>query len=413
MYAALSFHYKSIVSKSTTSAFIYIPPILQRPGYPIITTPFHRHSIQMIKNHDTATNNSISDNNNRLETKDIPSPKISLSHCNTICMVPPPEHSSKAWEALTKARIQLRDPGLYRWPPHANIVYPFIDFDKNKTDIALPLEEGQNDIHSIWNETISLLQNVAAKMEPFEVTLDSLGCFGGKKRGVLWVYPKSFNKCIDNDNDDDDDDDDNDNDNANDEPLIQLQSYLQEAFPESKGKTKKGGPYIPHMTLSHFTCLEDALIAKESIEQWWDKSISFHVDKIYALKRVGDNGQFKIQATIPLGKKYGTATNIIIVHDPPIKFPDMPDVEEDWVREERMKLKQRRNRKGRGGRKSQNKNDSDDCKTSNLSQNYDIRGKSRSTDTPEEIAAKRAARKAKRERLEREKILSDIENAMD
>ena len=36
-------------------------------------------------------------------------------HTMTVCMVPEAKYVD-VWEALTKARTELRDPGLYRWP---------------------------------------------------------------------------------------------------------------------------------------------------------------------------------------------------------------------------------------------------------------------------------------------------------
>jgi len=48
------------------------------------------------------------------------------SHCITICMVPPPT-SKSTWTQLTSARRKYRDPGFYRWPPHANLLYPFVE----------------------------------------------------------------------------------------------------------------------------------------------------------------------------------------------------------------------------------------------------------------------------------------------
>ena len=52
-------------------------------------------------------------------------------HHVTVCMVPPPE-AHKVWEIVTKMRKQLKDPGYYRWPPHANLLYPFFEFESSK-----------------------------------------------------------------------------------------------------------------------------------------------------------------------------------------------------------------------------------------------------------------------------------------
>jgi len=97
----------------------------------------------------------------------------------------------------------------------------------------------------------------------------------------------------------------------------------------------------------------DALAAKHEVEAKWTP-VSFNLQEIYLLERRGDEGQFKILATIPLGSE-----NDAVIHNPPVPFPDMPLVEEDWVHEERMKLKnRRRNGMKRRRRKGRSKEDS-------------------------------------------------------
>ena len=271
------------------------------------------------------------------------------SHCMTICLVPPPS-STKAWEQLTAIRKECKDPGFYRWPPHANIVYPFLEpaYDKTSEDS----KETQR--HTFREEVANALARAAKQCKPFDVTIDSFGTFGGKNRGVMWAYPKS--KYLD------------DIDGAEDdgiEPLIHLQSCLEEQFPMCKDQ-RKGGKYSPHMTVSHYANNEDALAAKESIESKWEP-VTFHVPEVYLLERKGDDGQFKIAATIPLGPE----SDDVKMHDTPIAFSGMPDVEEEWVYEERMIMKNRRKqgnkRRQRGGR-SRSK-DRDDIATENDSSN--------------------------------------------
>ena len=69
------------------------------------------------------------------------------------------------------------------------------------------------------------------------------------------------------------------------------------------------------------------------------ETIILSCSRVYLLERKGDDGQFKIVATIPLGK--GSKT---VYHDQALSFPAMPKVEEDWVFNERMEMKNRRKR---------------------------------------------------------------------
>eukprot|EP00547_Thalassionema_nitzschioides_P010719 CAMPEP_0194260718 /NCGR_PEP_ID=MMETSP0158-20130606/45655_1 /TAXON_ID=33649 /ORGANISM="Thalassionema nitzschioides, Strain L26-B" /LENGTH=403 /DNA_ID=CAMNT_0039000815 /DNA_START=53 /DNA_END=1264 /DNA_ORIENTATION=- len=288
-----------------------------------------------------------------------PSQRVQKFATLTVCLVPPPS-SEITWDYLTKARTQLKDPGLFRWPPHANLLYPFV---------SIKPRDGNENMGPVDSDILSRLHEAVRQIEPFTVTLERFGTFGGNKRGVLWLYPSS---------------------NLDDggEPVHNLYESLIQQFPECASSRE----FNPHMTLSHFACLDTAKTAQTEVESWWPSSIDdtvtidFPVKEIYVLERKGDDGQFLRKVTLGLG-----AHSSVEVHDPPLPFPKMPMIEEDWVRAERMALKARRNsgekRGKRGGRRKQR----------------DL-GPSRSQDTPEEIAAKRAARKAKREKVLAEEV---------
>lgn len=88
----------------------------------------------------------------------------------------------------------------------------------------------------------------------------------------------------------------NDNDQ---EPLITLHRLLEEQFLICNDPRKDKG-FHPNMTISHHPSHTDALSAKETKLSAWEP-LSFRVNEIYMLERKGDNGQFKIAATIGLG----------------------------------------------------------------------------------------------------------------
>ena len=241
------------------------------------------------------------------------------SHCTTICMVPPPS-SKMAWSRLTSARRACRDPGFYRWPPHANLLYPFIEplFDSHRDSDEARTEEMRS---KFMSEVAVHLSQAAEKCMPFDVTLNSFGTFGGKNRGVLWAEPTSHALTPDN--------------NVEHDPLIQLQNELENQFPMCKDQ-KKQGSFTPHMTISHYANITDALESKAAVQSHWEP-VSFRVSEVYLLERKGDNGQFLVRGTIPLGPG-----SVVKFHDPPTPFPDMPSEEEDWVLSERLQMKDRR-----------------------------------------------------------------------
>ena len=134
-------------------------------------------------------------------------------------------------------------------------------------------------------------------------------------------------------------------------------------------QSKKGGRFTPHMTVSHFPNLDDAIEAQRTMEASYsldaeedgigDKDARFHflLDRIYLLERKGDEGQFLRVAEIALGGGNDGCdvanTSHTKIFDPPQPFPDMPQREDEWVYNERMQMKSRRknNRKRRGKKK--------------------------------------------------------------
>jgi 2'-5' RNA ligase len=289
---------------------------------------------------------------------------LKISHTSALCIVPP-DTDVMVWDNLTRARTDLKDPGLFRWPPHINLLYPFYEIPTTNQQHQ-PTQETIITTASENSEKSALLllsqiRKATSQINPFHVSLHTFGCFGGKNRGVLWLYPSSAPVV------------------GEVEPIKQLHDFLQEAFPTLLSKTSKFMPFYPHMTLSHFENLIFAENAKKDQEERWlsclqkgnknhvpvsnFNSPSFYVQEIYVLQRQGDDGQFHKVATIPLGKNSITSSlttnteektakeqdinNDFIRHVPPKPFLLMPTKEEDWVRAERIKLKERRNRKRR------------------------------------------------------------------
>jgi hypothetical protein len=73
-------------------------------------------------------------------------------HHFTVCMVPPSSGNTAtetetdtdtAWTLLTRVHTELWDPGLYRWPPHVNLLYPFPDV--LDCDVATANEKEEED----------------------------------------------------------------------------------------------------------------------------------------------------------------------------------------------------------------------------------------------------------------------------
>lgn len=113
------------------------------------------------------------------------------------------------------------------------------------------------------------------------------------------------------------------------------------------------------------------------------RGVEFWVPEIYLLHRDGSNGHFYRVADLHfgLGGDETIVDNGIRIHDPPVRFVDMPAEEAACVRQERltMQSKRRKGQRGRGRGDSQRRTRSQ-----------------RAPDSPEVITDKRAARAAKR-----------------
>jgi 2'-5' RNA ligase len=315
-------------------------------------------------------------------------------HTVTVCVVPPSDHE-RVWEVVSDMRRTLQDPGYFRWPPHINLLYPFLKLPSSSS-IAM----GHENEMTLVADIVQQLELATTHVPPFETKLDSFGIFGGANRGVLWLHPESSSGLLcDENNYEDDIAAQNKIDlchRTTNAPLIALQQSLEDAFPMCCDQSRKGeyGKFVPHMTISHFSSRDEALQGQYKVEAFLNPNdLQFLVDRIYLLERKGDDGQFLRVAEIALGGQnhdvsaaQPTMRAVTKIFDPPLEFPGMPDKEEEWVYDGRMKLKEQRRSGyrsrggGRGRRKFWNRI-------------------TRVPDTPDIIAAKRAERKSKRESL--------------
>ena len=230
-------------------------------------------------------------------------------HTSTVALVPP----DAAWPPLQAARAQLQDKGLYRWPPHINLLYPFVP------------SEG-------FADAIGALAPAVGALRPFEVELDGLGVFGGRSRGVLYCHPTSTEQT---------------------ERLCELQAALQLVMPSCDDQQRIGsGRFVPHLTLSHFPSADAAEQARQLLLEsgWAPGAFLVATDAVHIMRRLGGDGQFERACTLPLGTAgamggTGEPPSPPVLLDPCRPFVGMPTEEAEWIRELRRAGKQR----GRGG----------------------------------------------------------------
>ena len=130
----------------------------------------------------------------------------------TVCIIPP--EGSPEFKVLMETRYALRDRGYHRWPPHINLLYPFI--------------ENVN-----FDTLVSPLSNSISKIQPFDIELSELRVFGGRSRGVLWLKPNIRNG----------------DENILDHLQMQLQNEVPICTEQRKADDRK---FCAHLTLTHF-----------------------------------------------------------------------------------------------------------------------------------------------------------------
>jgi 2'-5' RNA ligase len=199
---------------------------------------------------------------------------------HTALAIVPANHDVTCWHRLQEIRHRLQDKGFYRWPPHINLFYPFIDTCDFQT----------------------ILPQIAHELKdctPFEVELNQFGTFGGRDRGVCFLSPQSESH----------------------HQIGAIYSLIQRVLQDTNSK-----PFHPHMTVRHCESGNEAReIASQESETW--EPLSFLVDSLYVLQRDGPDGQYFVAAKIPLGSS--------IVEQEHATFDHMPTEQEDWIKEKR------------------------------------------------------------------------------
>mmetsp|Transcript_3870 Transcript_3870/g.8273 ORF Transcript_3870/g.8273 Transcript_3870/m.8273 type:complete len:905 (-) Transcript_3870:256-2970(-) len=171
---------------------------------------------------------------------------------SALCWIPPEE--SLEYDAIQKIR-KNHDRQVKRWPPHVNLLYPFVpanQFEAASKKLAVALSSSK----------------------PFDVTLDSIGCFAhSKKSFTSWIHPKETDR------------------------FIQLQEICQETFPHCDDLSSRG-PFVPHLTVGQ--CGEQKEADELEIEASW-KPMSSQCGEICLISRKGKDDPFEIHWRVWLG----------------------------------------------------------------------------------------------------------------
>ena len=208
-------------------------------------------------------------------------PKFRRVHHTAIAIIPPED--AAIWERLGHIREKLRDKGFYRWPPHINLIYPFIDV----TDMEV---------------VVPALCDSLRNLRPFDISLSEFGVFGGGRSGVCWLSPEPR------------------------DDIFAVQRAIETALNIIEHNDDSGGrEFVPHLTVSHFPNKQAATTAAEEEGPNWNP-LSFPVGEVHIICREGPDGQFNLLWRIPLG-----GGEAVREGEGGRRYVYMPTVEPTWV----------------------------------------------------------------------------------
>ena len=194
--------------------------------------------------------------------------KISVE--SALCIIPPKSQWNKIQEIRKK-----HDPAYYRWMPHINILFPFID-------------QKYFNLISIYISNTIIKEN---NIKSFKIHLNSFDVFdrvktnknkygnnnnvrNPNKMETLWLKPQGCYK-----------------------ELQKLFNLSKKEWMKCATKHGKQSKYIPHLTVGKFKIKEINRFKNRFQTSW--KPISFQCDAIYLISRQG-NEPFKIKHKLSL-----------------------------------------------------------------------------------------------------------------
>jgi len=195
-----------------------------------------------------------------MEEQSAPSGKErKTSYTTSIVVMPPPNQ----WNQIQDVRA-LHDTGYVRWPPHINMAYPFLPYNK--------LEEGAKQLTAALRS-----------IKPFPLRFEDFDVFEhGKSSCTVWLKPKPEPS----------------------DALHVLQQIMEREFPdcnELSHISEKG--FVPHLSVANdFRTKKHSLQQVEVFKQKI-QPFEFIVKEVYIISRTGFEEPFDVRYVVPLGEE--------------------------------------------------------------------------------------------------------------
>ncbi|KAF2194555.1 hypothetical protein K469DRAFT_706023 [Zopfia rhizophila CBS 207.26] len=222
-----------------------------------------------------------------------------LSHKSALALLPP----STITPPIEAVR-QTHDKQFARWPPHINLIYPFLASPSEVAENEKTAEQQGDGVQAssdpspphLKHEIYSRIHKVTKGIQPFHISLlaDPPGAFSHSKRSkTVWLDPsqqKSDPPVT---------------------PVHNLQAALQAEFSECGADQR---PFTPHLSVgqakSDVAAQNLSNDIKESISGFLSGSrgsqpvaLEWYVDKVYVIERKRFYDRFKIVGVVELGKE--------------------------------------------------------------------------------------------------------------
>ncbi|CAO2652414.1 Nn.00g006970.m01.CDS01 [Neocucurbitaria sp. VM-36] len=201
-----------------------------------------------------------------------------LSHKSALALLPPSNISAP----IEKVR-RVHDKHFARWPPHINLLYPFL------ASPSETIEQGESSASHLKETIRTRITKVTKKHEPVKVSLlaEPPHIFSHNQRSkTVWLGPST-------------------------QSIQQLQADLQAEFAECDADQRA---FTPHLSIGQSRSVGGAdSLSKEiqetvrehltAAEEDIPMSLDWYVDKVYVIERKGYMDRFKVIGTIELGKQ--------------------------------------------------------------------------------------------------------------
>ena len=182
---------------------------------------------------------------------------------SSLCIIPP----SSIWSKIQEIRSK-HDAAYYRWQPHLNVLYPFID-------------------EKYYPSQLSMIEKKLSDIQPFEIVFKRFNYFdkGPSKKDAdpscyVFLQPSPSDAIAE---------------------LQKVYDAMVGLYPFCAAKKYRQG-FKGHLTVAQFPRSKCIEYVKTMNAEW--KPISFKCDSVCLIARIGNDNPFNIRYKIPLGKKH-------------------------------------------------------------------------------------------------------------